>query len=638
VLLFASGAERLNGSDQASASSLAVTAQADVLPPQILRADRIDALLEADQGLEALYNEHELVAAFLSLLPPREVERSPSPWYQYPDTATPRRMVEIARGAAEREQMDGDDSAVLAGAVRFKKVYQTLADAWGLAVQAQARPFSTLTQTQGAAGEVTFTGGISDYDHATSILRRAARTLMRSGEHERLATRIDLVSRRDALRGEVTFRPVLRGNLVVLAANDSPPQVKAPTAAAPNTRFGVVDAYENPEGATELGVGWERIKLDDGVEWLDGEVAAGREPVGLLLAPNARRRVPPGLYLPFDDPANVWGQFVLAHARQFHQRVHTWIVGNEPDIWDRSDVYYTWAGTAEDYYQFLKVASLALKSTDTSSRVLIGGQSYWWDEAHGRELYLKQVLDAAVRDTSAPEHGWYFDGVVLHLYSTPADLYRVPMRYRKLLAHYGLEREIWIGETNAVPWNVPGQELPRAEFRVSLDEQASYVIQASSYAVAANVDRIGFYKMEDVHTQAEPYGLFRKSPLTPRPAAKAFQTVARYFRDVRNAELHPTDSTMSVTMRTNTALLTVAWASTARDSQLRVSALASHALLVDRFGTSQRIEPIDGAYVLTLTGATANTAPGQPDYYPVGGAPVILVQQQSTSEARVFLR
>jgi hypothetical protein len=88
----------------------------------------------------------------------------------------------------------------------------------------------------------------------------------------------------------------------------------------------VVEAFVAPFAAAYAGVGWERINFDwpslqptGPASWnkaavsgamINGEIAAGREIVGLIggrprWALDARG-LPRGLYLPPDDPRNLW--------------------------------------------------------------------------------------------------------------------------------------------------------------------------------------------------------------------------------------------------------------------------------------------------------------------------------------------
>ncbi|HRO91419.1 MAG TPA: hypothetical protein PLC06_13045, partial [Promineifilum sp.] len=139
-------------------------------------------------------------------------------------------------------------------------------------------------------------------------------------------------------------------------------------------RFGIVEAFWKPEESAELGVGWDRILFywneiqptgpDDWntlhvlEEWLDDARAENREVMGLLKntppwATDAEpfSGVPRGLYLPIDDPGNLWAGYVRKVVQYYAPLgVHRWIIWNEPEI--EAGVYgHEFSGSTRDYYQ-----------------------------------------------------------------------------------------------------------------------------------------------------------------------------------------------------------------------------------------------------------------------------------------------
>jgi len=623
-------------------------------------AARIDVLLDADQDLNELFSIADLDASFatyqrgtdsgmtrddgqyarppassVAALPAEDAAAQRTPVGQADRTDAGQRAVR-AHDAATRSIPKGIDALQPHG-LRLRDVYLAAAEAWELAAQPIAGPLAA-AQAPSTGGSIVApvhdsvptanqaAGGMSDYEQVVLLRRQTALILLRDAAQRRLATRIQLVALRAQALGQPVIPVELNGNMTAVLGTDTQ---DASSASLPgDRRFGVVDAYEYDRAATDLHVGWERMDLDSSAEWVDHEVSRGRDVAALLMVPAGAQRVPPGLSLPFDDPGNAWGQEVRSLAHQFRGRVTAWIIGNEPDIWDRSDRYFTWAGSPDDYYQLLKTSYLAIKAADPDARVVVGGQTYWWDATQGRDLYLRRVLDAAARDPSAPSHGWYFDAVSLHLYSAPEDLAAVPQTYQLLLHQYGLHKALWVGETNAVPWNAPGQLLPRGEYRVTLDEQASYVIQALSCAITADVERIEMYKMVDVRQQSEPFGLFSQYSGMARPAAQALKTAAIFFNGVHSGRLRKEAGVDIVEMQSDGYDITVAWSRDAQTHQMDVPAAMPFASLIDLNGQVRVIQSHNAHYALTLPSATANTVPGQPDVFPVGGIPVILAQQR----------
>ena len=217
--------------------------------------------------------------------------------------------------------------------------------------------------------------------------------------------------------------------------------------------------------------------------------------------PNA---APHNLDLPWDHPDNYWGQFMRRLTAQYAGRIDEWIIWNEPDIWHNESGMEQWNGSVEQYYQLVKVAYQAAKASNPNSKIILAGLTYWWDAQFGREQYFKRFLRVASQDPTAWDNGFYFDVANIHLYGNPRDLVDVPKLFRKYMQEYGLDKPIWVSETNAVPWDDAGVKLSRDSYRVSMDEQASYLIQAFASAIASGAERISVYKMQDDSTGPAP--------------------------------------------------------------------------------------------------------------------------------------
>ena len=235
----------------------------------------------------------------------------------------------------------------------------------------------------------------------------------------------------------------------------------------PDPRFGIVESYADPAAATEAGAGYTRVILRWDViqpagpdDWkpanvpdplIEGELAAGREVVGLLIgtpswacdrsrgADDCRdsRAVPDMAY---------WAAFARRMAQQYRGRISHWVIWNEPDVWDMANPGSTWAGSVADYYRLLKTAYLAIKDVDPVLQVHMAGQTYFWDWAHGRRLYLDRLLDAIAADPEAPAHGYYFGAIFFHLYFTPSQTPQVLGEAQAVLSTARHRREKLMGE------------------------------------------------------------------------------------------------------------------------------------------------------------------------------------------------
>jgi len=417
-----------------------------------------------------------------------------------------------------------------------------------------------------------------------------------------------------------------------------------------DSRFGAVEAYRARDLADEIGVCWSRlvfqwgeVERDGPGRWnahyfrdeiLESELESGRQIVGVLIgtaawAGDGGVQAPPrGLELPPDDGENTWAGFVGRMAERYRGRIDHWTIWNEPDVFEASSPAHTWDGTEEQFARLQKVAYLAIKRANPEARVGLPGLTYWWDQAHRRPQYLERLLDVFARDPGAPANNWYFDAATLHLYNEPEGLYRAPVRFREIMAARGLDRQIWVNETNVTPYDDPARAMPRTDFRVTLDEQASYVVQALSFAVAAGVERVSIYPFIDGQSGAdhEPLGLVRADRST-RPAYAAYRTAARYLRGCRPGSVKRDAATTVIRLDRDDGRVTVAWANGPAPATVAVPALAPSGLLVDVQGHETPASSEGGAYRLELMPAGSSVGPGDPARYVVGGPPRILVER-----------
>ncbi len=419
--------------------------------------------------------------------------------------------------------------------------------------------------------------------------------------------------------------------------------------APPDPRFGAVEAYEAPEQATLAGVGWERIifwwhelQPNGPDDWngqyfpdeiLDRELAQGREVVGLLKNTpywatdgEPLRGVPRGLYLPYDDPNNLWASFVRRVVSHYAGRIDHWIIWNEPDVWDGEHVGHAWAGSVEDYYQLLKVAYLAAKEANPKCVIHLTGLTYWWDWVYGRRQYFERFLEVAAQDPTAPQHGYYFDVVTLHIYFKPQTVYEITSFFRQAMQAHGLDKPVWINETNAAPSHDPSRPVHDPRFVISLDEQASYIIQACALGLAAGVERIAVYKMmdkaSDVNANPEPYGLVRADG-SLRPAFHAYQVATTHLAGFRQTSLARRGDVDQVTIDRGERTTTVLWNRSPVTQTVAVQAIAPQADLVNKEGETRTLTADNGQYVLTLPGALCSDPTG----CFIGGSPLLLVEE-----------
>ncbi|MBI2303481.1 MAG: carboxypeptidase regulatory-like domain-containing protein [Chloroflexi bacterium] len=333
---------------------------------------------------------------------------------------------------------------------------------------------------------------------------------------------------------------------------------------------------------------------------------------------------PKNLYLPVFlgdgtiNPDNYWARFVYTTVSRYKGRVKVWEMWNEPDLKDSNGQPVFWSGSYADYYQLLKVGYQAAKAADPSATVLFAGLAYWTDTT-----FLPRLLDLMVADATAPSHNYYFDGLPWHLYVSPYHLYNVPLWARSEMAGRGISKPIWVNETN-IPVCSDTQVSPYlgcpTQWRGSLEEQASFIIQAYAMAAAAGVDKTFVFQLydDDLGTY-DWYGLIRNSA-SERPAYTSYQVAATYFAYPTRVVYQTIGSAIGVTFYgTSKGKVTALWNSSAVSTVAGIQASASPALLVDKYGNKTTITPTSGIYNISLPGTSY--ANGD-----VGGEPYLLVE------------
>ncbi len=416
----------------------------------------------------------------------------------------------------------------------------------------------------------------------------------------------------------------------------------------PDPRFGVVEAYESPADAAALGAAWTRVRFQwaevqpDGPDsWapplddarLAAEVAAGRQVIGMLIGIPAWARgpdrLPAGLWHPPDDPANLWAAFVRQAAGRYAGVIDHWIIWNEPDIWDPAAPGHTWDGDEDDFLQLQRVAYHSARAANPAAVLHLAAMTYFWDAQFGREQYLDRLLDRLVADPEAAAHGHYFDVATAHLYFQPNTVYDVLSTFGRLLADHGLDKPIWLVETNAPPADDPTWPVGSVTLHVSQSEQAAFMPQALAIALAAGAERVAIYKLQDTEddllANPEPFGLVRRDG-SRRPAFAAARLAFGMLAGVVAAERERWDEVGQVRLIQGDRVTTVLFARLPAPQSASVPALAETARLVDMHGAERLIRAREGAFQVALPRAACSQSIG--DYCMIGGAPFYLVQSR----------
>ena len=418
------------------------------------------------------------------------------------------------------------------------------------------------------------------------------------------------------------------------------PRQEPTPAPTPDPRFGAIESFWAPAEAAELGVGWERILFywneiqpqgpDDWntlhvlEEWLVEANSHNRNVLGLLKNTAAWATdgepysgVPRGLYLPVDDPDNLWAAYVGKVIDYYAARgVHHWIVWNEPEI--EADVYgHEFDGSVEDYYQLLKVTYQVAKARDPQAVIHMAGWSYWHDPD-----YLNKFLDVVTADPTAAANNFYFDTLSLHIYFRVETVETLVKEVDAIQNSYGIDKPIWINETNSSPNLDPGWPVERPQFQVDLDQQAWFLTQAYALGFGAGAESIGVYKLIDVRLPegGESFGLVRPN-FEKRPAFFAYRTLIDQLSGFETAVTQRNAQYTSVLFSRPDGLVRMVWSRQDRALTVVLPAFAESAVLVSLYGEETLLTAEDGVYTIDLAGARCRGECHE------GGPPVYIVEQ-----------
>jgi hypothetical protein len=465
--------------------------------------------------------------------------------------------------------------------------------------------------------------------------------------------------------------------LVLIATLAVPPASAAPV---PDTRLGVAEGFRNPAVMTDIQAGWERLILpwdqiqpagpDDfshlgitiSADQLQNELNRGVHVVGLLeftpgwaaANPDAGMRSPPkNLDLPFDNPNNYWARFVSTTVKHYVGKIDDWVLWNEPEFHPGdpgAGGSFTWLGSDEQFAQLLKVGYLAIKKANPNAHVSFPGTSYWIDLLSNRPQFYERLLGILSQDPDAAANGFYHDLVSLNLYRAPDDIYRVHSLIKDIQKRYGLDKPVWLTETNAMPSDDRAVACPHADaaIQTSMDQQAAYAVQAFAMAAAAGYQRFEFFQMVDQNPCAEPavWGVTRDDG-TRRPVGDALRTAVTQFagytgvhfvplvREVDDWSAWPGDATSLMPNwqvyqiafdKPGNQRVTAVWNGDGAALRVRIRKTGSSANGVDRMGHSVTVQDSQGWWVVDLAPATAHFPQDPPGYHFIGGEPLLLVE------------
>ena len=358
---------------------------------------------------------------------------------------------------------------------------------------------------------------------------------------------------------------------------------------------------------------------------------------------------------PVNDPRNLYGHYVYEAVKRYKDVTKYWESWNEPDLAG----HHYFKGTGGDFFAYQKACYLAAKKADPKCVVLFAGMCYpnveGYLASHGlkapspapaKASFFEDYLKECAKDPEAKKNSHYFDIMNQHSYSRATDAYDYTMVVRKLMRDYlGREKPVWITEM--------GFTDKGGLFGGTGDDYCDYMLQSYAWGCLAGVERFFHFQLDNSNGHGVYTGMLGK----PKPVLAAYRDVlAKELADARLvAQLHGTRGVGFLEGRSpykpdwkagynlfefrsldGARRILMAFTDTAKPVTVKVPAKASRATLVDRHNKRSVIEAREGAYTLTLPGATnlagwptANEktkAMGVPEHM-VGGATFVIVEK-----------
>ena len=427
------------------------------------------------------------------------------------------------------------------------------------------------------------------------------------------------------------IRFTLRVVLALLAGLLSLPDAGRTSAQIVDPRFGIGAAYEAPQAAVETGAGWELIWFhwdafqptgpgdwNPGIvpdELLENARSARREVVGVLQStPDWATEGEPGsgepigLYLPSSDPGNLWAMYVRQVVGYYGARgVNRWVIWDSPDI-PPGTLGYTWSGSLGDYYQLVKVAYEVAKEANPAAQIHLGAITFHDATWFGR------FLDTVLADPDAPANNYYFDVATVSVFFVTERASTLVANQYYLMSQSGIDplKPVWVNQVEARPGVDPGFYPEDVSFvahpNVTLEQQASFILQSFALGFAAGAERIGVARLSTagvVEEDATASGLVR-ADRTPRPAFYAYQVVTEEFAGFVYARREPDVLADYVRLTFPDKVTHVAWARSPETATLVIPARSTEATLIDQWGNRVTVRPEGREYRVVLEGALCN--------------------------------
>jgi hypothetical protein len=228
-----------------------------------------------------------------------------------------------------------------------------------------------------------------------------------------------------------------------------------------------------------------------------------------------------------------YADVMRAIVTRYKGRIHTWEIWNEPDLREY------WRGSAEEFAELVKVAVAAIRETDPSVVVVLGGMS------RGPAEFYRKLHAAGVER--------YVDVVAMHAYPESWDEERAEAIYYdwldemwKLIQESGSGNDLWLNEAGYADYRETKNKASKYGTSVyfayehSAAYQAEFLFKSMTMALGGGkVSLFGWYRVDDFrHTDKrmpKDYVHYHLGVTDVngalKPAFYAFRNFARVFAE-----------------------------------------------------------------------------------------------------------
>lgn len=289
-----------------------------------------------------------------------------------------------------------------------------------------------------------------------------------------------------------------------------------------------------------ISFGWDAIESKQGTyDWLfwDDYVNKAVDEYGLTLVPYIcyipmwNSTCGPDTFYYWNYPPKdyeAYGDFVKALVTRYKDKIKTWELWNEPDIW----IY--WQGTKKQFADFLKVGAEAVREVDPEAKIVFPGIAY-------DPYFLMEMF----RDFKLSE---YFDIVNMHNYYETwhrhpiENIVQYVNEVQDVIWRFGNNQVVWMAEVGYSTFRkgarVSDSYSAFYEYEHTPEYQAKQLFKTLTLvASTGNVDAVAWYEIKDLPPSENVIGDNDNNRYLgvaypdhkPKPAAKSLQFFNKLF-------------------------------------------------------------------------------------------------------------